>query len=114
VEGISKTGYNFWNGLPCDLLRKTAYNADVETIELILAKASQLHDGKALNLVVWVLGVCPPPSAIEKASRLFERQALANDQTALLMILASETEVELDEVYIYTYYWYSCNMYFYY
>mmetsp|Transcript_10439 Transcript_10439/g.10061 ORF Transcript_10439/g.10061 Transcript_10439/m.10061 type:complete len:1210 (+) Transcript_10439:1354-4983(+) len=97
VEGILKTGYNFWNSLPCDLLRKTAYNADVETIELLLAKASQLRDGKALNLVVWVLGVCPPPTAIEKASRLFERQALANDQTALLVVLASETEVELDE-----------------
>ena len=33
-----------------------------------------------------------------QASRLFECQAKSRDETALLIILASETEVELDEV----------------
>jgi hypothetical protein len=55
------------------------------------------HTGKCLNLIVWIVGTCPPPDAIEKASRMFETQAKARDETALLIILASETEVELDE-----------------
>jgi hypothetical protein len=37
-----------------------------ETIELLLAQASQRRTGKCLNLVVWILGVCPPPEALEK------------------------------------------------
>ena len=35
---------------------------------------------------------------MSQASRLFERQAMCRDETALLIVLASETEVELDEV----------------
>jgi hypothetical protein len=38
------------------------------------------------------------PLPLLQASRMFETQAKARDETALLIILASETEVELDEV----------------
>jgi hypothetical protein len=37
-------------------------------------------------------------SPYTQASRLFQCQAKSRDETALLIVLASETEVELDEV----------------
>jgi hypothetical protein len=37
-------------------------------------------------------------SPCTQASRLFQCQAKSRDETALLIVLASETEVELDEV----------------
>ena len=40
-----------------------------ETIELLLAQASIKRTGRVLNLVVWIVGVCPPPEAIEKVTK---------------------------------------------
>ena len=68
LDSRVKPGAAFWGCIPSDLLRKTPYNADVEAIELLLAQASQKHTGRTLNLMIWILGVCPPPEAIEKVS----------------------------------------------
>lgn len=47
--------------------------------------------------VVWALGVCPPLEVLTKASKLFERQAKEDGANVLVVLLAAETQVWLDE-----------------
>ena len=47
--------------------------------------------------VVWALGVSPPPEVLTKASKLFERQAREDGANVLVVLLAAETQVWLDE-----------------
>jgi len=92
---IETTGVNFWKWVPKKLQRRQLFNVDVETIDLMLQYPPDPES--PLNVVVWVIGVQPPPMVLKKAAKVFERQAKATDRNVLVILLAAETQVWLEE-----------------
>ena len=92
---IETTGLTFWKWVPKKLQRRHLFNVDVETIDLLLQYPPDPEC--PLNVVVWVLGVQPPPVVLKKAAKIFERQAKATDRNVLVILLAAETQVWLEE-----------------
>ena len=92
---IETTGMNFWKWVPKKLQRRHLFNVDVETIDLLLQYPPD--PDSPLNVVVWVLGVQPSPAVLKKAAKIFERQAKAVDRSVLVILLAAETQVWLEE-----------------
>ena len=94
---IDNKGYAFWKSIPTDFKSKLGKydNFDVEAITLLLQQPPV--DIKPINLVVWILGVCPSEEVLTKAKKLFIQQSKARGRSVLLVVLASETKAYLDE-----------------
>ena len=76
----------------------TLFDVDIEVINAyLLHRDKNEMPMKQSDVLLWVLGKCPPDHILEAIGAMIERHVLSENKTALLIILSAENRFDLNE-----------------
>ena len=75
------------------------FDVDIEFINaFLLHRDKNEMPIKQSDVLLWVLGKCPPSHLLEALGAMIERHILSENKTALIIMLSAENRFDLDEV----------------
>lgn len=100
--GIAKPqarGKNLWEFIDEKFkTHSTLFDVDIEFVNaFLLHKDKNEMPMKQSDVLLWVLGKCPPDHLLEAIGAMIERHVLSENKTALLIILSAENRFDLNE-----------------